>query len=131
MKIFIKLILIIAIAVFGVWNYRLYTFSTGISKTTMEDKSVIEIVETLIDIEKIEYYKKTIKDGDDVYTIFVQTDEDGYLINATKSELEMLKLMGEVNKELKPEKITIIPFYVDILVALVILLLPTGKKSKK
>ena len=63
-KIIIKLLLIAGLVVFALWNYRLYSFNKGISKTKNENYSISQTLSMLVGIQKVEYYESTIKQDD-------------------------------------------------------------------
>lgn len=130
MKFIIKLILLIGIVVFALVNYRILSFEKGFSKGNMDDKSITEVVSTLTNIEKVEYYEKTIKGKEDHYNVYVVSKEDAFLFSCTKDEVDALNVLGIFAGSLKPEKVTPIPFYVEIVVGLLIIFIPFGKKSK-
>ena len=52
-------------------------------------------------------------------------------INATQEDIDSFSLLGIFSDNIQPEKITPIPFYVEIVVGLIIIFFPTGKKKKK
>ena len=52
-QIFLKLILIIVITLFALFNYRFISFDKGISKTNMDNMSVTEVLTTITAITKI------------------------------------------------------------------------------
>lgn len=145
MKILIKIMLLIVVIGFALINYRYFSFEKGFSRTSFEDKSVIEILNTVTGIKKVEYYHKTIVlgetskesgssnylPGDYEYRVYITTNEDSYLLDATQDDIDAFKTLGIFSKTLNPEKITPIPFYVEIIIAILILVIPFGKKDKK
>ena len=126
MKRLIKLILLVAIVVFALWNYRYLSFDKGFSKTQMED----DFISTIVGIKKVEYYENTIQ-NEYKYKVYIVTNEDAYLLNATQEDIDSFSLLGIFSDNIQPEKITPIPFYVEIVVGLIIIFFPTGKKKKK
>lgn len=139
MKFLIKLLLIAGIVVFGLWNYRILTFEKGISKTEFENKSVIETLSTLSNITKVEYYKRTlVKENSDsstqddyIYNVYIETTTDAYLLGATQEAVNMFDSLGVFKKSLTPNKITPVPFYVEIILAVIILIIPFGRRKRR
>ncbi len=129
MKGFIKLILLVIIVGFALINYRIFTFTKGFSKREMEDKNLTEVISTITGINKIEYYKKTIADDKYIYNVFIETNTDAYLLSATQEEIDSFSVLSIFSEKLKPEKISPIPFYVEIVLGLLILIIPFGKRS--
>ena len=129
MKRLIKLILLVAIVVFALWNYRYLSFDKGFSKTQMED-DFSSTISTIVGIKKVEYYENTIQ-NEYKYKVYIVTNEDAYLLNATQEDIDSFSLLGIFSDNIQPEKITPIPFYVEIVVGLIIIFFPTGKKKKK
>ncbi len=147
MKIFIKILLLAAIAVFALFNYRIISFDKGISKTSMENMSVIEVLKTVTDISKVEYYQMPFtarveygtetnrpanyQPADYIYRVYIVTSEEAYLLKATQDDIDAFKTLGLFSKNLKPNKISPIPYFVEIIVGVVILFIPFGRKKKK
>ena len=131
MKIIIKLLLIAGIIVFALWNYRFLTFNKGFSKTNYENKSISQTLSTLKNINKVEYYKTVIKKDDYTYNVYIETTEDAYLLKATQDDIDSFKVLGIFSNKLNPQKISPIPFYFEIIIGFIILLIPTGSKSKQ
>lgn len=130
MKFIIKLLLIVAVAGFALWNYRIFTFNKGLSKTEIST-DLKTTISTLVGIEKIEYYEKTIKSENYTHRVYVATQNGGFLFDSTQAEIEGLNLVGIFANSLKPEQIAIIPFYVEIIVGVAILVIPFGKRKKR
>lgn len=130
MKFLIKMILIVGIVLFALVNYRYFSFNKGFSKLSMEDKSVTQVLSTLTGVTKVEYYKKTISKDENVYSVYIVTNQDVYLLSATQEEIEGFNILGIFSNNFKPEKITPIPFYVEIVLGLIILLIPFGRKTR-
>lgn len=130
MKYIIKLVLVIAIAVFALWNYRIFTFDKGISKTEMNG-DITSTISTLIGIEKIEYYEKTIKSEEHTHRVYIATKDEGFLFDANQTEIDALNVAGFLSNNLKPQSITIIPFYVEIIVGVAIIIIPFGRRKRR
>lgn len=131
MKKLIKLILLVLIVGFALINYRIFSFNKGFSKTDFGDKSIAESISTIANIKKIEYYKRTIPSEKATHKIYIETSEDAYLINATEDEIKALSALGSLSSKFNIEKISPIPFYVEIVVGFIVLIFPTGKKKSK
>ena len=130
MKFFIKLVLLVCVIFFALFNYRIVSFNKGFSKQSFEDKSILEVLTTLTGITRVEYYSKTIPSGDFKYRVYIVTNDDAYLLNATQSDIDAFNTLGIFSNKLKPNKVTPIPFYVEIIVGIVILVIPFGKRKK-
>lgn len=87
-------------------------------------------ISTIVGIKKVEYYENTIQ-NEYKYKVYIVTNEDAYLLNATQEDIDSFSLLGIFSDNIQPEKITPIPFYVEIVVGLIIIFFPTGKKKKK
>lgn len=124
-----KLFIILILAFFTVINYRYFSFTKGISKFDMNDKTFIEQVEALTNIEKVEYYSKVIADGDKKYNVYVVTNKDAYLFSATENDITALSVTGYFANNVKPQKVTVIPFYVEIICGVVVLFFPKLKRK--
>ena len=129
MKQLIKFLLLVAIVVFALINYRIYSFDKGFSKSDMEGKSFTETLTTLANIQKVEYYEKTIKDEEYIYKVYIETSEDSYLFEATQKDIDSFKMLGIFSNNLQPQKVNPIPFYFEIIVGVIILFIPFGKKK--
>lgn len=127
MKKLIKLVLIIAIIMFALYNYRVFSFKKGFSKTSLESKSFNEFISKLTGIEKVEYYSTS----DSSYKVYILTNGDAYLVDAKQEDIDTFSTLGIFSKSLKPEKFSPIPFYFEIIACIVILFIPIGKKKKQ
>lgn len=123
-----KLFIILILALFTVVNYRYFSFTKGISKSDMNDKTFIEQVEALTNIEKVEYYSKTFADGDKKYNVYVVTNKEAYLFSATEDDLKELKVWLKVATNVQPESVFVIPFYVEIICGVIVLFFPKLRK---
>ena len=139
MRFFIKLVLLAGILVFALWNYRVISFDKGISKTSFEDKDVIEVLTTLTDITKVEYYKNPFEyedsDSSDkpnyIYNVYIETTKDAYLLGATQEAVDIFSGASLINRKYTPNKITPIPYYVYIIVGVIILVIPFGRRKRR
>lgn len=130
MKVIIKLILLAAIVIFALTNYRLFSFEKGFSEMSIESKNIVEAIKKISDIEKVEYYKKTIQGGEYKYKIYIETKDDAYLLDAKQEDVDALDTLGILINNLKPEKVSPIPFYFEIIAGVIVLAIPFGKKEK-
>lgn len=130
MRFLIKLVLIAGIALFGLINLRAYSFDKGFSKTEIpEDKTIIETIKTLTNLEEIEYYETTFDSDKYVYNIYIKTSEDCYLLKATQNDIDAFNTLGIFANNLKPEKISPIPIYVELALMGLILIIPFKKRG--
>ena len=51
----LKLLILIILILFALFNYRFISFDKGISKTSMDNMSVREVLSTVTNITKVEY----------------------------------------------------------------------------
>ena len=77
-------------------------------------------------MEKIEYYKRTLPYRDYIYRVYLETDNSGYLLNATAEDIAAIRLIGQTGI-IEVSEITIVPFYVEI----IILIIPFGSRRKE
>ena len=128
MKKLIKLALLVGIVLFALINYRIFSFNKGIHKTDLEDKSISKIISSLANIQKVEYYEKTIPSEEFTHKVYILTSEDAYLFDATENDINIIKGLSILSKN-KPEKISPIPFYVEIIAGIIVIATPFGKKE--
>ena len=132
MKNLIKLILLVGVIVFALFDYRVVS-SKGFSKFDMtEDKSLVEFLQTLGSIEKIEYYKN-IFPNDYKYLLYIETKDESFLFNAENEDINGLNVAGFLIDKLKPVKIDPIPIYVEIVFGSLILFsffVPDNKRKE-
>lgn len=145
MRIFFKLLLLSAITLFALFNYRVLSFDKGISKMSMENKSVIEVLNTVANIKSVEYYKlpftrdeqssqnrpDNYQSSDYNYRVYIVTNDEAYLLSATLDQINSLNTLDIFSKSLKPNKISPIPYYVEIILGLIIIFFPFGKRKEK
>ncbi len=130
MKFFIKLLLLGLIVTFALFNHKYISFDKGISKTDFEDKSVIGVLTTVTGVKSVQYYKKTFAREDGYnYKVYIVTTGDAYLLDATDDDIKAFKTLGIFSSKFQPEKISPIPFYVEVIVGFLVLVIPFGKKS--
>ena len=130
MKKLIKLILIVVVVMFALVNYRIFSFNKGFCKTQIEGKNISQAISTLTGIKKIEYYEKTIKDDEYTYKVYIVTNQDSYLLDATQEDIDSFSVLGIFSEKLQPEKINPIPFYIEIVICIIILAIPSGNRGK-
>ena len=126
-RFFIKLALIVVVLAIGVWNYKLVSFSGGIKFPSEAPATFTDTIKELTNIQKIYYYNNPF--GEDYVTI-IETDEHLYLSTATQDELNVIDFAGIFASDLKPQPVTIIPWYVYLIVVLVIAFFPRLKRRK-
>ena len=126
----IKLFIIAGIIVFALWNYRFLTFNKGLSnRNSPNNQTITQTLYLLSNIQKVEYYEKTIKQDKYIYNIYIETSDDSYLLQCTQDDVDSFKTMSIFSGNLKPIKIAPIPFYVEIIVILIIGFIPTETKK--
>ena len=144
MRVFIKLILLSIITIFALFNYRVLNFDKGFSKTNLNNMGVVEVLTTVSNIEKVEYYKMPFmsennspdrpsyyQSFDYIYRVYIVTSEDAYLLGATADDIRAFKTLGIFSKNLSPNKITPIPYVVEIIAGLILICIPFGKRKAK
>ena len=128
----LKLVLLLCIACFALVNYRLLSFDNGWSivevngKSTVESESLLRYVPT-----KIEYYKRPFCNEERCYKVYIVTNEKNFLLDASIEEINALSFVGMLSERLQPQKVTPVPFYAEIILAVVILIVPFGGRKKK
>lgn len=131
MRLFIKFILLVAITLFALSNYRLFNFGSGCSRSSINsDNSFKETFIEALSVEKIEYYKRTLPYGDYIYRVYLETDNSGYLLNATAEDIAAIRLIGQTGI-IEVSEIIIVPFYVEIIIGFIILIIPFGSRRKE
>lgn len=128
----LKLLLLLGLAVFALVNYRYLSFDKGWSNFG-ENSNGSFTAESFYDYipTKIEYYEKTIKNNEYDYRIFIKTNGGNYLFEATAQDITALEALGMIVPTFRPQQITPIPFYVEIILGIIILVLPFGRKRKQ
>lgn len=127
-RFFIKLIILAGLACFALVNYRCLSLDKGWSVVSINNKESITAVSLIESIPtKIEYYKKPF--SDDEYKVYIETNGDNYLFDATEKDLLVLDVLGVFAPNIKPQKITPIPFYVELILGLIIIFLPFGRRN--
>ena len=131
MKFILKTILLISIALFALIDYRCLSIEKGRSIVETNNKKSITAIEFIESIPtKIEYYKKTINNSEYDYKIYIETNDKNYLFDATYEQIQTLDVIGLFAKDIKPQEIKPIPFYIEIVVGFIILIIPFGKKQE-
>lgn len=129
MKALIKAILIVAIACFALCNYRLLSFSKGFSKFELDCSNAEEAITALVSINKIEYYDVPLP-NEQPYIIFVETADNNYLFRIDSDGISALSAAGLFAKNVRPQKISPVPFWIEIIIALVIIFIPFGRRKR-
>lgn len=129
LKFIVKLILLGGIVFFALWNYRLFEINKGWSKTEINNKSSFsQVIGLITDIEEVEYFKIPHSCDSDNYKIHITTTTDSYLFDTDEDGIKALKLLA-LPSNVKPESVTVIPFYVEIVVGLLVIIIPFGKRK--
>lgn len=131
-RLIIKLGLLAVLVCFALINYRFLSLDKGWSIVEINNNDTVSTVASLITSPptKIEYYKKTISTNEYDYKVHIVTKDNNYLFDATEQDIQTLDFLGIFANNIKPEKITPIPFYVEIVLGVIILIIPFGRKSK-
>ncbi len=129
LKLIIKLLFIVALVFAALINYRIYTVGVGFTTRKFDKKNFSDVIYEFTGIEKIEYYKKTIPNGELTYTVFISTRGDNYLCGASEDEIKYLKIVG-TTLNVPTKKVTIVPFYVEIIAGIIILIIPFGRRRR-
>ena len=66
-----------------------------------------------------------------MYRVYIVTSDDAYLLKATKDDIEAFQTLGIFSQTLKPNKLKPIPYYVEIIIGFLVLIIPFGKPKKK
>ena len=131
MKVVLKILLFVAFAIYCLFDYRVLTFNKGISKSEMNG-SFSYMIETIVGIQKVEYYEKVLKNEDGYdYKVYIQTVEDSYLLNATQDDIDSFKILGIFSGNLKPNKIQPLNFYIKLVIGFLILCIPVWINKDK
>ncbi len=132
-RFFIKLLLIIGIIIFGLVNYRVLSLNNGFSQNEISGNMTLkEAVLTLTGISKIEYYDTApFPFNSESRSLYIETSQKNYLLTVSQSEIDALNIVGIFSSKVKPQKITPVPFYVEIIVGIVVLALPFGKRNNR
>ena len=130
LKFIVKFVLIIGLVFFAFTNYRLFSFDKGWVTVSINNRENISAVSLINSIPtKIEYYKKTVKTNGYDYKIYIETNKDNYLFDATEKDIQTLDILGIFSTNIKPQKVTPIPFYVKIIIGFLIIIIPFGKRK--
>ena len=130
LAVIVKILLMVAILIFALCNYRFLSLSKGIATRAVRNTNefTTAVIDILTDIEEVEYYKKTISTDEYEYRVYISTSERGYLLNAAEDAIDALKLLDKLNL-LEVNEVTIVPWYIDIIVAVIILFIPFGRRT--
>ena len=136
-RVLIKVFLVAAIVLFALFNYKIITFKHGISKHQTDGNNVMESMQTLTDVISVKYYNKISSSKGDSesnkykYRVFIETESDAFLLDATQAELDAFKAVGNLSARYKPQQIKPIPFYVEIIVGAIVVLFPPFELIQK
>ena len=127
-KSLIIFVVVLAIVIFALFNYRIISFKHGVSKQS-QDKSILSSTEMLRKITSVKYYKKPVvsksdKESGNIYRIYIETANEAYLLDVTENDINAFKVVSRLDPKVQPQKITPVPFYVDIIVALIVIVAP-------
>lgn len=126
-KICIRAVLIVLIVLFALFNYKVITFSHGISKRQEDNKNVLQSLQSLSDVKVVKYYDKIVPTKSEtdssvyIYRLYVETTEEAYLLNVTQDHIDAFEVVSKFDPKYTPQKITPIPFYVEIIVGIIVL----------
>lgn len=126
----VKLALCAGIVLFALVNYRTFSFDKGWSIVTVnvnKPESAPQVVASLTSIQKVEYYKNNFSAG---YKVFISDAHHNYLLAASEDDIDAIKALSILSKN-KPKQITPVPFYVEIIVGIIILAIPFGGRKKR
>lgn len=128
----IKIILTLGIVCFALIDYRYFSFDKGFSKTEIENENSIDAVKLIESAPlSVEFYKNTIPTSGYEYSLFISTKDKNYIFQVDYEDIKGLNAIGYFFRDVKPEEITPIPFYVEIVVGFLILIIPFGHKQKE
>ena len=132
MKFLLKLLAIAALVLFGLINYRYYSFEKGMSVMSLNGKETVGAAVSMITspATKVEYYKKTVKRNGYDYKVYIVTSSHAYLLDATEKDIRTLGVYGLVSTKLTPQLIKPIPFFIEIVLGIIVLAAPFGSKKK-
>lgn len=126
----VKTVFILGLILFSFINYRCFSIDKGWSTTALNFDETISAAKLIDSIPtKIEYYEKTIKNNEYNYKIYIETNDKNYLFDATYESIQTFDIIGIFAKDIKPQKITPIPFYIEMIIGFFVLIIPFGKKQ--
>lgn len=124
-RVLVKFALVILIIVFALFNCKYQSFKFGSSTVSVNHKdSYSEVISTIQNIDKIEYYKKDILTDSYKYKVYITTDKEAYLLNATDADITQIELAG-ATKVYDVQEISPVPFYFEIMLAIFIIFYPS------
>lgn len=126
----LKALLITGLIVIALLNYKIMSFEGGFKfvKTTEEELTLQEQIEELSDIQGLYYYKNPF--NDETYVAILETKENLYMDNsATKTEIDALTVAGSIITTIKPEPLSIFPWWAYLIILVIIIFIPVKKRS--
>jgi len=138
MRFLVKVLLVLTLAVLAILDYRVFTFDNGITQFEMQG-DFLTTVKTLSEVEEVEYYERKFpyvftdlseEDGK-MYSVFIKTTKGAYLLTATEKEFKALDTVGTIAKKITPKENKPVPFIVEAILGLVILIIPFKRKKAK
>lgn len=124
-KIFIKIIIITALILFALYDYRIFSFGRGFSKNEYNERTIVENISRIINIEKIEYYETETQNS---YMLYIQTSDEAHLTNVPKEIIGAYTIGGQIIRNVKPTRIYPIPYCVEAFIIFTIIILPTRRR---
>ncbi len=145
MKTFFKFAGFVFLVLLALCSYRLFSFEKGFSQTNMENQNVVDVLTTVAGISKVEYYKipfmsenpsyseprpGNYQPEDYMYNVYIVSSDGAYLLKATKDDISAFKTLSIFSSKLQPQKISLVPFYIEVGLAIVLLFVPTKSRKK-
>lgn len=125
---FIKFLLIIGLVIGALLNYKIMSFNGGFKfvKTTNEELTLQEQIKELTDIQGIYYYKNPFNSEE--YVAMIETKENLYMDNTTKTEIDALTVAGSIIETVKPQPLTIVPWWVYSIIFIILIFMPVKSR---
>jgi len=123
MKFFVKLILIVAVVIFGLINHKLIIGN----KTVFSNKqpSGIQAIKTIAGTKNVYYYSNPFGSG---YMVIVETNDRLLMTEASQQEIALMTVAGFFVSNLRPQEVAPIPWWVfGIGVVVIVLIMPSKK----
>lgn len=127
----VKLALILGIACFALTDLRFFSFDKGFSATNVDNQQSVSAIKLIENAPiKVEYYKKPIVDNEYEYLIYIVTKDKNYLLNINYNDIETLTFLGFFVNNVKPKEIYPVPFYVELILGFLVLIIPFGSRKR-
>lgn len=132
----LKLILLAAVILFALVNYRRLSLTKGwTQKEVDEDISAAEAVLTLTGISKIEYYNSAPAPfTSEKFVVFIETTQENYIFTTDQDGIDAIRIAAApleyMFDKVYVEKITPVPYYVEVILGIIILALPIGSRRR-